>query len=80
MRPGLAKIIEKVHTSMTLELIKLTLTSQQMLAVLISLTPGRQSEFIDSQTASFQNAALTIVDVKTWWNSTAELLERAYRS
>jgi len=50
-----------------------------MLAVLITLTPGRRNEFIDCQKAKVRIAVLLIMDVKTRWNSTVELLERAYR-
>jgi hypothetical protein len=50
-----------------------------MLAVLITLTPGRQNEFIDCQQAKVRIAVLPIMDVKTCWNSTLELLERSYR-
>jgi hypothetical protein len=49
-----------------------------MLAVLIPLTPGRRNEFIDCQKAIDQIAVLPIMDVETYWNSTLELLERAY--
>jgi len=50
-----------------------------MLAVFIKLTPGRQNEFIDFQKAKVRIAVLPIMDVKTRWNSTLELLEGAYR-
>jgi hypothetical protein len=50
-----------------------------MLAVLITLTPGRRNKFIDCQKAKVRIAVLPIMDVKTRWNSTLELLERAYR-
>jgi len=50
-----------------------------MLAVLITLTPGRRNEFIDCQKAKVRIAVLPIMDVKTHWNSTLELLEHAYR-
>jgi len=50
-----------------------------MLAVLITRTPGRRNEFIDCQKAKVRIAVLPIMDVKTCWNSTLELLERAYR-
>ena len=43
------------------------------------LTPGRQNEFIDCQGAKVRIAVLQIMDVKTRWNSTLELLKRAYR-
>jgi hypothetical protein len=49
-----------------------------MLDVLITLTPGRRNKFIDCQKAKVQIAVLPIMDVKTHWNSTLELLERAY--
>ena len=50
-----------------------------MLAVLITLTPGCRNEFIDCQKAKVRLAVLPIMDVKTLWNSTLEMLERAYR-
>jgi hypothetical protein len=50
-----------------------------MLAVLITLTPGRRNEFIDCQKAKVCIALLPLMDVKTRWNSTLELLEGAYR-
>jgi len=50
-----------------------------MLAVLITLTPGRRNEFIDCQKVKVRIAVLPIMDVKTYWNSTLELLEHAYR-
>jgi hypothetical protein len=50
-----------------------------MLEVLITLTPCRRNEFIDCQNAKVRNAVLPIMDVKTRWNSTLVLLERAYR-
>jgi len=49
-----------------------------MLAVLITLTPGRQNELIDCQKARVRIALLPIMDVKIHWNSTQELLECAY--
>jgi len=49
-----------------------------MLAVLITLTPGRRNEFIDCQKAKVRIAVLPIIDVKTRWNPTLKLLERAY--
>jgi len=50
-----------------------------MLAVLITLTPGRRNKFIDCQNAKVCIAVLPIMDVKTRLNSSLELLERAYR-
>jgi len=50
-----------------------------MLAVLITLTPGRRNEFIDCQKDKVPIAVLPIMDVKTRWNSTLELVECAYR-
>ena len=49
-----------------------------MLAGLITLTPGRRNEFIDCPEAKVRIAVLPILDVKTRWNSTLELLEQAY--
>jgi len=50
-----------------------------MIAVLNTLTPGCRNDFIDCQKAKVRIAVLPIIDVKTWWNSTLELLERAYQ-
>jgi len=50
-----------------------------MLAELITLTPGHQNKFIDCQTANVCLAALSIMDVKTQWNGTVELLQQACR-
>jgi len=50
-----------------------------MLAGLITQTPGRQNEFINCQKAKVHIAGLLIMDLKTLWNSTLELLERAYQ-
>jgi len=50
-----------------------------MLAVLITLTPGRWNEFIDCQKAKVRIVVLPIMDVETRWNSTVELLERSCR-
>ena len=49
-----------------------------MLCVLIMLTPGHRNQFIDCQKAKVRIAVLPILDLKTQWNSTLELLERAY--
>jgi len=50
-----------------------------MLAELITLTPGRRNKFIDCKKAKVQIAVLPVMDVKTLWNSTLELLKCAYR-
>jgi len=50
-----------------------------MVAVLITLTPGRQHEFIDCQIAKVRIEVILIMDVKTRLNVTLELLERAFR-
>jgi len=50
-----------------------------MLAVLITLTPGRRNRFIDCQKAKVRIAVLPMMDVKTRWNSTLELLKHTYR-
>jgi hypothetical protein len=56
----------------------LTFISQRILPVLITLTPGHRNEFIDCQKANILIAVLPFMDVKTGWNSTLELLNRAY--
>jgi hypothetical protein len=50
-----------------------------MLAGVVTLTPSRRNECIDCQNATVWIAVLPIMDVKTLWHSTLELLERAYR-
>ena len=50
-----------------------------MLGVLITPTPGRQNESIDCQKAKVRIAVRSIMDVKTPWNATLELVEHAYR-
>jgi len=50
-----------------------------MPAVLITLTAGHQNEFIECQKAKVRIAVLPIMDLKTRWNSTLELLERTHR-
>jgi len=49
-----------------------------MLALFITLTPGCRDKFVDCQKAKVHIAVLPIMDVKTRWNSTLELLERTY--
>jgi hypothetical protein len=50
-----------------------------MLAVLITLTPGHRNEFINFQKARVHLAVFPIMDGKTGWNSTLELLEWLYQ-
>jgi hypothetical protein len=50
-----------------------------MLGEVITLTAGRQNEFIWCQEAHIQLAAKPIMDVKTGWILTKELLELAFR-
>jgi hypothetical protein len=52
---------------------------QRHLAVIINIIPNRRNEFIALQKAKVRIAFLPVLDVKTRWNSTLELLERAYR-
>jgi len=49
-----------------------------MLAVLITLTLGRWNELIDCSKAKVRIVVLPIMDMKTHWNYTMELLERAF--
>jgi hypothetical protein len=46
-----------------LKILKLTLILKRMLAVLITLTPGRRNEFIDCQIAKVHIVVLPIMDV-----------------
>jgi hypothetical protein len=79
-RIGLNKIIEKVATQLEhLAVLELTSEQQRHLAVIINLTPNRRNEFLALQKAKVRVTVLPILGVKTRWNSTLELLERAYR-
>jgi len=79
MRPGLAKIIEKVCILKYLKVLTLTFILPRMLTVLMTLTPGRRNESIDSQNAKVHIAVVPIMDVKTHWNSTLALLKWVYQ-
>jgi len=50
-----------------------------MFAVLITLTPGSHNEFIHCQRAKVRIPVLRMMDVKTRWNLTLHLLQRAYQ-
>jgi hypothetical protein len=50
-----------------------------MLDILITLTPGRGNKFINCQMGKVRIAVLLIIDVKTLWNSTLEMIEPDYR-
>jgi hypothetical protein len=50
-----------------------------MHAVLTTLTPGHGNMFFDSQKAKVHISVYPLMDVKIRWNSTLELLERAYQ-
>jgi len=50
-----------------------------MLAVLITLTPRRENEFIDCQKAEVPIEVLPIVDVKPQWKSTLQMIARVYQ-
>ena len=45
--------------------------------VLVTHTPGHRNKFIDSQTAKVGIGVLLMMDVKTRWNLTLQLLEHA---
>jgi hypothetical protein len=62
-----------------LKVLKLTIIKQKMHAVLIPLTPGRRKKLIDCQKAKVRIAVLPIMDGKTDWTSTLEMLEDAFR-
>jgi len=50
-----------------------------MLALRITPTPGHPNEFIDTHMATVRIAVSPMMEVKTQWNSSLELLEQAYR-
>jgi len=50
-----------------------------MLTELIMLIPGRRNELIDIQKANVRSAVLPIMDVRTRWIFTLELLEHTNR-
>ena len=50
-----------------------------MLAVVITLTSVRRNEFIGYEKAKVRIAILPILEVKTGWNATLELLKHAFR-
>jgi hypothetical protein len=60
--------------------LKLTFMMQGMVAEFHTLTPGCRNEFIDFQKAIVKIAVQPIIDMKTHWNMTLDLLERTYRS
>jgi len=78
MTPGLAKIIEQVRISRYFESAETDLHIAENLAVLITLTPGRRSEFSDSYKAKVRIAVLLIMDVKASVIPALELLERTF--
>ena len=62
-----------------LKVLKLILIWQRIIAVLITLTPGRRKEFINGQKFNVRTAVLPIMDVKTGWNSILETLKWVFR-
>jgi len=62
-----------------LKILKLTIIQQGLIAELIVLTPGRRKQFIDCHETKVRIAVIPIVDVKTRWNVTLELRERAFQ-
>jgi len=50
-----------------------------MLVVLYTLTPGCRHFSIDCHKAKVQTTVLPIIDVKTWWNLTLQMLAPTYR-
>jgi len=50
-----------------------------MLDLLITPTPGCRYEFIHCRQAKVPNEVLPMTNLKTWCNSTMQLLERAYQ-
>jgi len=58
-----------------LKVLELNVIKQKMLALLIALPSGCRNVFIDNQTAKVRIAVLPVMEGKTCWNSTPELLE-----
>jgi len=70
MRPGFAKIIQKVCISTDLQVLKQTIILQRLLPVLIILSPGCCNGFIDCQKATVHVVGLPIIAVNIQRNST----------
>src|ERR1700709_341837 len=49
------------------------------MAVVVNSSPKRRDEFLETQRGKELIAVTLILDVKTRWNSTLAMLERAYR-
>jgi hypothetical protein len=79
MRPGLAKIIEKVRISTYLEWAETDIQIAEIACCIDPADTWSPKRVEDYQTAKVRIAVLPIVGSKTHWNSTLELLQRAYR-
>jgi hypothetical protein len=78
MRTGLAKIIEQVRISSYFESPEADIHKAENACCINYANTGSPNEFIDCQKGKVNMAVLPITDEKTRWNSTLELLERAY--
>ena len=78
---GFNKIVEKVGNILFRERVALTneRRKQRLLAVVVNGSPKRRDDFLEMQKGNEPIAVTLILDVKTRWNSTLAMLERAYR-
>jgi hypothetical protein len=79
MRPGFAKIFQTVRTSRYFGIRKLSIISQKVLAVLITLTRGGGNKFIDCHKSNVRIAVLLIMEVETHSAYMLGLLKGAYQ-
>jgi len=77
MRPGLAKIIEKVSISRYFESSETDLHTAENTCCIDYADTWSSNKLLDCQKANIRIACPTIKDVKTQWNWTLELLEQA---
>jgi len=79
MSPGLAKIIETVRISRYYESLASNLHRAENSCCIDYADTWSSTEFLDSQKATVHITVLPILDVKTRWHWTLELLVRAHR-
>lgn len=86
LEAGINKIVEKVGDIAqdeppiaAVSYTNLVSLQQRLLAVVINGSPKRRDDFLETQRGKEAIAVTLILDVKTRWNSTLAMLERAYR-
>jgi len=78
MRPGLAKIFEKVHISWYFECSETDLNIAEKACGIDYADTWSWKQFIDCQNAKVRIAVIPIMGVQTFWNSTLEFFEHTY--